>query len=91
MRKVMGADTGQVMLLLLWQFTLPVLAAIAVAVPVGFLAMDWWLKAFVYHVNLSAWTFAAAAVAAVAIAWLTVSWQSFTVARAKPASALRYE
>ena len=90
-RKVMGADTGQVMLLLLWQFTLPVLAAIAVAVPVGFLAMDWWLKAFVYHVNLSAWTFAAAAVAAVAIAWLTVSWQSFTVARAKPASALRYE
>ena len=90
-RKAMGADTVQVVLLLLWQFTIPVLAAIAVAVPVGFFAMDWWLHGFTYHVSLSAWTFVAAAVAGVLIAWATVSWQSFMVARAKPAGALRYE
>ncbi len=90
-RKVMGADTGQVVRLLLWQFTLPVLAAIAVALPIGFLAMTWWLRGFVYHVGLPAWTFGLAALAGVAIAWCTVSYQSFVVARAKPASALRYE
>jgi putative ABC transport system permease protein len=90
-RKVMGADTRDVVLLLLWQFTMPVLAATAIAIPIGFVAMDWWLRGFAYHVDLPAWTFVLAAVAAVAIAWLTVSWQSFTVARAKPASALRYE
>jgi putative ABC transport system permease protein len=90
-RKVMGADTLQVVALLLWQFTLPVLAATAIAIPIGFLAMRWWLSGFVYHVPLTAWTFVVAAVAAVVIAWLTVSWQSFTVARARPASALRYE
>jgi putative ABC transport system permease protein len=90
-RKVMGADTLQVVLLLLWQFTLPVLAAVAVAIPVGFLAMNWWLRGFVYHVNLPVWTFMLAGVAGVAIAWCTVSYQSFRVARAKPASALRYE
>jgi putative ABC transport system permease protein len=90
-RKVMGADTRQVVLLLLWQFTLPVLAAVAVALPLGYLAMTWWLRGFVYHVSLTAWTFVLAAVAGVAIAWVTVSWQSFVVARAKPASALRYE
>jgi putative ABC transport system permease protein len=90
-RKVMGADTWQVVALLLWQFTLPVLAATAIAIPIGFLFMRWWLTGFVYHVPLSAWTFVLAAVAAVVIAWLTVSWQSFAVARARPAGALRYE
>ena len=90
-RKVMGADTAQVVLLLLWQFTIPVLVATAIAIPIVFLAMTWWLRGFVYHVPLTAWTFVAAAVAAIVIAWLTVSWQSFAVARAKPASALRYE
>ena len=53
--------------------------------------MDWWLQGFVYHVQLSLWTFALAAVAAVLIAWATVSYQSFVVARAKPSTALRYE
>jgi predicted anti-sigma-YlaC factor YlaD len=46
---------------------------------------------FVYHAPLSAWTFVLAAVAVVLIAWVTVSWQSFSVAKAKPAGALRYE
>jgi putative ABC transport system permease protein len=90
-RKVMGADTLDVVLLLLWQFSIPVLAAIAIAIPAGFVAMDWWLRGFVYHAPLSAWTFVLAAMAVMLIAWVTVSWQSFSVARAKPVGALRYE
>ena len=90
-RKVMGAKTADVVLLLLWQFTFPVLIAAAVALPLSFWAMDWWLHGFAYHVDQSVWTFVLAAVAAVAIAWLTVSYQSFMVAKAKPVSALRYE
>ncbi len=90
-RKVMGASTGDVVRLLVWQFTIPVLWSIAIALPVGFLAMDGWLHGFAYHVDLPAWTFALAAVAAVAIAWSTVAWHAFVVARAKPAGALRYE
>ncbi len=61
------------------------------AAPVGFLAMHDWLSQFAYRVPLSLWTFALAALAAVAIAWLTVSYQSWIVARAKPAGALQYE
>ena len=90
-RKAMGADTMDVVRLLLWQFTLPVLGATAIAIPAGFVAMDWWLRGFVYHAPLSAWTFVLAAMAGVLIAWVTVSWQSFAVARAKPVGALRYE
>jgi putative ABC transport system permease protein len=90
-RKAMGADTRQVVILLLWQFTIPVLIATAIAIPIGFLTMDWWLHGFAYHVTLPVWTFGLAAMAAVGIAWCTVSYQSFMVARARPSSALRYE
>jgi putative ABC transport system permease protein len=90
-RKAMGANTRDVVFLLLWQFTIPVLAASTIAIPLGLWAVSWWLRGFVYHVPLSAWTFVLAPAAAVAIAWLTVSYQSFMVARAKPAGALRYE
>ncbi len=90
-RKVMGASTSDVVKLLVWQFTIPVLWAIAIAVPVGFWAMDNWLRHFIYHVQLSPWSFVLAAVTALVIAWATVTWQSYIVARARPAGALRYE
>jgi putative ABC transport system permease protein len=90
-RKAMGAGTRDVVLLLVWQFTIPVLCAVAVATPVGVWAMGGWLHQFAYRVPLSAWTFLLASAAAVVIAWLTVSYQSYAVARAKPAAALQYE
>ncbi|MGZ6013342.1 MAG: ABC transporter permease [Caulobacteraceae bacterium] len=90
-RKAMGASSADVLKLLLWQFTQPVLWANLVAWPTAFLAMDYWLHGFAYRVSQPVWLFAAAAVAAAVIAWVTVSFQSWMVARAKPASALRYE
>ena len=90
-RKAMGASTREVVLLLLWQFSIPVLWSAAIAVPLGFLAMNAWLHQFAYRVDLSVWTFVLAPVVAVAIALLTVSYQSYIVAKAKPAGALQYE
>ncbi len=49
------------------------------------------LHGFAYRVLLTGWTFVLAPAAGLVIAWLTVSYQSFKVARAKPAGALRYE
>ncbi len=40
-RKAMGADSRDVVLLFLWQFTIPVLVAAGAAIPLAFLAMDW--------------------------------------------------
>jgi putative ABC transport system permease protein len=90
-RKAMGAGTVDVVRLLLWQFTQPVLWANLLAWPAAFWAMDWWLHGFAYRVDLPAWLFLAATAAAAAIAWITVSFQSWRAARAKPALALRYE
>jgi putative ABC transport system permease protein len=90
-RKALGATTSDVLSLLMWQFTIPVLVAIVIALPVGYLLMTNWLQGYAYHVDLAPWTFALAAGVALAIAWLTVSFQTFMVARAKPVRALRYE
>jgi putative ABC transport system permease protein len=53
--------------------------------------MNAWLQGFAYRVDLPVWLFLAATAAAAVIAWLTVSFQSWTAARAKPALSLRYE
>jgi putative ABC transport system permease protein len=90
-RKVMGADTGNLMALLLWAFSKPVLWASLLAWPVAAWAMNRWLDGFAYRVPLGWWWLPVATLAALAVALLTVSAQSYLVARASPASALRYE
>jgi putative ABC transport system permease protein len=90
-RKALGATTSNVLGLLMWQFTIPVLWAIVIALPVGYLLMERWLQGYVYRVDQPLWLFAISAMAALAIAWLTVSFQTFIVARARPVNALRYE
>ena len=90
-RKAMGAGAVDVVRLLLWQFTQPVLWANLIAWPASFWVMNWWLHGFAYRVDLPAWLFLAATVGAALVAWVTVSFQSWMAARAKPATALRYE
>jgi putative ABC transport system permease protein len=90
-RKALGADTGNIIRLLLRQFVKPVLWANLVAWPVAAYAMHRWLQGFAYHVDLAVWLFPAAAGLALIIALLTVSAHSILVARAKPVAALRYE
>ncbi len=90
-RKVMGASSFDVVRLLLWQFTKPVLWANLVAWPVAFWAAAHWLHGFAYRVSLPPWLFLSASVAAVLIAWTTVAAKAWLAARVKPATALQYE
>jgi putative ABC transport system permease protein len=90
-RKAMGASTLDVVTLLLGQFSQPVLWANLIAWPVAWWAMNQWLHGFAYRVDLPVWLFLAAMILAVAIALVTVSFQSLMAARARPATALRYE
>jgi putative ABC transport system permease protein len=90
-RKAMGAGTGDVMRLLLWQFAKPVLWANLIAWPVAGWLMWNWLNGFAYRIALPLWLFPAASTLALGIALLTVLLHSWLVARAKPITALRYE
>jgi putative ABC transport system permease protein len=90
-RKVFGARTSDLVFLLLWQFSIPVLIANAIAWPVAWLYLRDWLRGFAYHIALNPLYFAAAGIAALAIAWATILAHALRVARTNPIHALRYE
>jgi len=90
-RKAMGANTADILRMLLWQFTRPVLAAMAVAWVVAGLIMNRWLHGFAYHVELDVWLMLAAAAVGLLIALSTVGVHCYLIARARPVAALRYE
>ena len=90
-RKAFGADTRDVLRLLLWQFSKPVMWANLIAWPVAGYIMSRWLAGFAYHITLPLWLFPSTAAGALAVALLTVATHSILVARAPPVAALRYE
>jgi putative ABC transport system permease protein len=90
-RKAMGASSRDIVLLLLWQFLKPVLAAGLIAVPLTWALMQHWLAGYAYHVAPSPWPYVAAVASAVLIATATVITHAILTARAVPATALRYE
>ena len=90
-RKVYGARTRDVVLLLLGQFSIPVLIANLIAWPLAGYYLHGWLQGFAYRISLSPLYFLGAAAVALAIAWMTVLAHAVRVARARPIGALRYE
>lgn len=88
-RKAMGAGTFDVMRLLVWQFTKPVLWANLLAWPVSAYLMSRWLHGFAYRVELSPWLFIAATLLGLAIAQITVAAHCYSVARSSPVIGLR--
>lgn len=90
-RKVFGASTRNVVFLLLWQFSIPVLIANAIAWPLAWYYLHGWLEGFAYHIALSPLYFLGAGVIAMVIAWGTVFTHAMRVASANPINALRYE
>ena len=90
-RKVLGASSGQVVLLLSKEFARWVLLANLVAWPAAYFAVRSWLQKFPYRTGIAPSLFVLAGAAALAIALLTVSGQAWKTARRNPADALRYE
>ena len=92
-RKVMGARVRDIVTLLVWQFSVPVLVANIIAWPTAWWLMNGWLEGFSYRIDAS-YILAASVIAgagALLIAWLTVVSRALKVAGANPIAALRYE
>ncbi len=53
MRKVFGARDRDIVFLLLWQFSIPVLIANLIAWPVAWYYLHGWLQGFAYRITLS--------------------------------------
>ncbi len=91
LRKVLGASTEQVVLLVSTDFIKLVVIAFLVAAPVAYLVMTRWLETFAHRVDVSLATFVLAGFIVFVLACLTVCYQSIKAALTNPVETLRYE
>ena len=90
-RKVFGARTHDIVQLLVWQFSRPVVIANLIAWPAAWWLMRDWLNKFDDRIALGPTPFLFAAILTLAIAVATIAGHALKVARANPIHALRYE
>jgi ABC-type antimicrobial peptide transport system permease subunit len=90
-RKALGASVLNITQLLTLDFMKLVVAAIAIAIPVAWWAMNMWLEDFAYKVTINWLVFAFAGILAISITLLTVSFEVIRAAMADPVKSLRRE
>lgn len=90
-RKVMGAPVLHLIGMLSKDFVLLVVISFFIGIPVGYYIMNQWLESFAYRTEVSVGVFALAGLLSIVIACLTVSYQSYRAANAKPVDSLRAE
>ena len=90
-RKVMGSTSGEVLLLMLRTFSIPMLISFVIAVPISWYIMKDWLSNFSYRIALSPWIFAAAGFTCFIISLLTVIVQSWRAASENPINNIKTE
>ncbi|MEZ4775843.1 MAG: ABC transporter permease [Bacteroidia bacterium] len=90
-RKILGAETRQLVFLLSRDFGVLVLIAMCIASAITWRAMAFWLTGFPFPADMPLYAFFVAGFASLCIALLTTSYHSLRTAKANPADALRNE
>jgi len=90
-RKVLGASIGNIVYLFSKEFTVLIIIAFVLAVPVAYYMMSSWLDNFAYRIKMGMWVFLLAILASIIIAWITVGYKSIKAALANPVKSLHSE
>ncbi len=90
-RKVIGAASLDIVLLLNRDFTLWVVSSVVIAIPVAWYLLDRWNENYAYHAPVSWWIFGCAGAAALFVSWLTTSYRTIRASRKNPIDVLREE
>jgi predicted permease len=90
-RKVLGASSSQITLLLCLEFFVLVLLANLIAWPIAYFVMKNWLQNYAYKTSVGLFIFLGALGLALIIAIISVSYQAIRAALTNPADSLRYE
>ncbi len=88
-RKVLGATTSGITVMLSLGFAKLVLLALVIASPFSWYIMNNWLKEFAYRIEIGAWIFILSGLIALGIALATVSYQSVKAAIQDPVNNLK--
>jgi ABC-type antimicrobial peptide transport system permease subunit len=90
-RKAFGASISGIVQLLSKEFLMWIVVANAIAWPIAFLLMNWFLQIYAYRTSIGVWPFLLAGMLALLIVVLSVGSQSIRTAKTNPVEALRYE
>jgi putative ABC transport system permease protein len=90
-RKVLGASSANIMLLLNRQFTVLILISAVITIPVVVLLCNRWLRSFAYHTSLSIWIVVLGATTAWLMSYITALYHTMKAARGNPVETLKYE
>lgn len=90
-RKILGATTPNILLLLIKEFTIWVIAANVLAWPAIYFVMNGWLNDFAYRAKMSLGIFVISGTVMLLLSLLTVGAQSIKTALSNPVDSLRYE
>jgi putative ABC transport system permease protein len=90
-RKVNGAGTGSILVLLNRDFLMMIVAAMIIGIPISWYLTRSWLENFVYRIEIKWWILLLTGMAFLLISLFTVTYQSWKAASRNPVSSLRYE
>jgi len=90
-RKVLGASAHNIIYLLSREFSLLIIIAFAISVPVAYLLMNKWLQNYTYRIQIDATVFIFAILGSMLIAWITVGYRAVSAAATNPVKSLRTE
>jgi putative ABC transport system permease protein len=90
-RKVLGATSRQVVLLLSREFAVCVLISNIIAWPVAWYVMNDWLENFAFHTEISVGHFLIAGIVTCLIALITVGFHAVKAAHTNPVVSLKSE
>jgi putative ABC transport system permease protein len=90
-RKVLGANISDILVLLNKDFLKLVVVSNLIAMPLAYILVAKWLQKYDYKTAINFWPFLLAVLLSLVIAILTVSLQTFKVAKANAVDALKYE
>lgn len=90
-RKVLGASSSSILMLVNKEFTKLVVIAFFIAVPISWYGTQQWLQDFAYRVDPGIGIFLLSGLITLIVAWLTVSWQAIKATLINPVDSLRSE
>ena len=88
-RKVLGATTKEITILILKQFIVLIIIANILAWPLSYIFMQRWLNGFIYHTSIHWVVFPAAGIGTLVLALLSIASHSLKAAMTSPVDSIR--
>ncbi len=90
-RKVVGASSATILMLLSKDFIKTVLISVIISVPITYLIIDKWLKNFAHRIDLNIWLFIVPILIVFVLVIFSISIKTFKAVTENPIKALRTE